>query len=177
MPVLGVIEPGAAAALAATRNRRIAVLATESTVAVGAYAKAIHALDNTVAVEQCACSLLVALAEEGWTDGIEAESIIRRYLTPLLKSHQPDTLVLGCTHFPLLIPALRKVAGEEVTIVDSASTAANAVEKLLIEHKLRGQSHGQLRFMATDGAARFARVAGQFLGRAVATADVEIVNL
>jgi glutamate racemase len=177
MPVLGVIEPGAAAALAATRNRRIAVLATESTVAVGAYAKAIHALDNTVAVEQCACSLLVALAEEGWTDGIEAESIIRRYLTPLLKSHQPDTLVLGCTHFPLLIPALRKVAGEEVAIVDSASTAANAVEKLLIEHKLKGQGHGQLRFMATDGAARFARVAGQFLGRAVAASDVEIVNL
>lgn len=179
MPVLGVIEPGAAAALAATRNRRIAVLATESTVAVGAYAKAIHALDNTntVTVEQCACSLLVALAEEGWTDGVEAESIIRRYLTPLLKSHQPDTLVLGCTHFPLLIPALRKVAGEDVAIVDSASTAANAVEKLLIEHKLRGQGHGQLRFMATDGAARFARVAGQFLGRAVAASDVEIVNL
>lgn len=176
-PVIGVIEPGAKAALAASRSKRIAVLATESTVSAGAYAKAIHALDPDADVAQLACSLLVALAEEGWSDGVEAEAVIRRYLTPLLKDHQPDTLVLGCTHFPLLIPALRKVVGEEMAIVDSASTAALAVEKCLAQHKLTGSGSGQIKLIATDGAARFARVAGQFLGHSVAIPDIEIVNL
>lgn len=179
IPVIGVIEPGARAAVQATKNRHIAVIATESTIAAGAYTAAIHKLASDITVSAQACSLLVALAEEGWTEGREAEAIVRRYLTPLLAAHSADTLVLGCTHFPLLAPVLQKVAGPAVCLIDSAETTAIAVENTLIRLNLKHEEtgYGTVHFMATDGAARFARVAGQFLGRAVSAADVEIVNL
>ncbi len=110
LPVTGVIEPGARAACAATVNGRIAVLGTDSTVRGGAYTRAIVALNPQAQVSAIACSLFVALAEEGWTEGTVAQAAAARYLQPLFTSAAPDTLVLGCTHFPVLAAVIAGVA-------------------------------------------------------------------
>lgn len=178
--VISVIEPGAAAAVAAAPQGRIGVLATESTVGSGAYVKAIKALSPGADVRQQACSVFVALAEEGWTAGDVVEAAARRYLEPILNHGRPrpEALVLGCTHFPLLRPAITAVAGPEVALVDSASTAAEAVAAALAAHGLAaGDRRGKVHFMATDSASRFARVATIFLDRPVQPEDVEIVDL
>ena len=183
VPVLGVLEPGAAAACQATRSGRIAVIATESTVRGGAYQRAITRLLPTAVVTARACPLFVALAEEGWTDGPIVEAVAHRYLDDLFTvaapDDRPDTLVLGCTHFPVVAPTLRSVLGPCVAIVDSAATTAAALAGVLAEHGLArcGPRGGSLTLMATDGAARFARVGGTFLGRSLDPARVEIVDL
>ncbi|MCC7257977.1 MAG: glutamate racemase [Gammaproteobacteria bacterium] len=178
LPVVGVVEPGAAAACAATRRGRIAVLATEGTVRAGAYERAIRALRPQAAVVSAACPLFVALAEEGWTEGEVVDLVARRYLEPLLAtSTAPDVLLLGCTHFPVLAEALARVAGSDVRIVDSAATTAAAVEGMLGAVDGTTQGRGRLQLLATDDAARFARVGARFLGEAIEPATVEVVDL
>jgi glutamate racemase len=184
LPVVGVVEPGAAAAVAASRTGRHLVLATESTVKRHAYARAIHALSPGAVVDERACSLFVALAEEGWTDGAIPESIARAYLAPALNrssgaNEVPDTVVLGCTHFPLLEGAIRAALGPGPAIVDSAGTTAEAVAHLLGQAGglNPGPAPGTLRLLATDGADRFAAVGSRFLGETIRPADVEIVDL
>jgi glutamate racemase len=184
VPVLGVLEPGAAAACRATRSGRIAVIATESTVRGGAYQRAITRRLPAAVVTSRACPLFVALAEEGWIDGPIVEAVARRYLDELFDATEaetrPDTLVLGCTHFPVLAPALGAVLGPQVSIVDSAATTAAALAGVLGEHGLirpAGSGGGALTLLATDGPARFARVGGTFLGRALDTGQVEIVDI
>jgi glutamate racemase len=183
VPVLGVVEPGAAAACAATRTGHIAVLATESTVRGGAYQSAIHRRRPDATVAARACPLFVALAEEGWTDGPVVEAVIHRYLDDLFTAGtaaHPDTLVLGCTHFPVLAPAIRRVLGDRLAIVDSAETTAAALVGVLQAAGLRrpaSEPGGLIQLMATDSAERFARVGGTFLGRPLAPADVEVVDL
>jgi len=180
VPVLGVLEPGAAAACRATRSGRIAVIATESTVRGGAYEAAIRRRLPGAIVTSQACPMFVALAEEGWTDGPVAEAVAHRYLDELFgREPQPDSLVLGCTHFPVLAPAIRNVVGPQATIVDSAETTATALAGILDGAGLRaaGGQAGSVRLLATDGAERFARVGGIFLGRPLVAADVEIVDL
>jgi glutamate racemase len=183
VPVLGVVDPGAAAACAATRSGRIAVVATESTVRGGAYQAAIHRREPHAVVEARACPLFVALAEEGWTDGPVVEAVVHRYLDDLFfadAAGHPDTLVLGCTHFPVLAPAIRKVLGASVAIVDSAETTAAALVGVLEDAGLRrsgGPAHGAVTLLATDGAERFARVGSTFLGRPLRASDVEVVDL
>jgi glutamate racemase len=175
MPVIGVIEPGARAAVEATRNRHVAVVATEGTIAGGAYQAAIQRLDERVRVSALACSLFVALAEEGWTGGAIAQAVAQRYLAPLFDVDEPpDTLVLGCTHFPLLREAIRAVLPAQVRIVDSARTTAEAVLGILSSSP---GGLGGTRFLATDGAERFARVGSGFLQQALSVKDVEIVDL
>ncbi len=178
LPVVGVVEPGAAAAVAARPGGRHLVLATEATVRLGAYGKAIGALDRNAVVTEQACELLVALAEEGWSDGDIARSIVRRYLDEADRA-SPDTIILGCTHFPLLRDTIAAVASPGVQLVDSASTTAAVVCRLLDEHDARrsGAGPGNLRLLATDGATRFARVGGRFLGHALSARDVELVDL
>lgn len=178
MPVIGVVEPGAQAAVAASRSRRIAVIGTESTIRGGAYTRAIAALAPDATVLGRACPLFVALAEEGWTDGPIAESIAREYLASL--AQDCDVLVLGCTHFPLLAAAIARVVGPEITIVDSAATTAAAVRERLgtVGMLDRGASSSPACVMlATDGRERFARVGAGFLGLPLAPGDVEIVDL
>ena len=137
MPVIGVIEPGSIAGCAASRSGHIAVLATEGTVRGGAYQRAIARLKPDARVVAQACSLFVALAEEGWTDGAIAEAIAHRYVDELFRNDpQIDTLLLGCTHFPVLASALRAVIGSTVTIVDSAETTARAVQAELQDRGL-----------------------------------------
>lgn len=182
LPVIGVIEPGAKAAVAASKNGHILVIATESTVHNGAYERAIKAQNNQVIIKSQACQLLVALAEEGWHDDKIAESIIARYLEPLLQPNaefQPDCLVLGCTHFPVLSTAIRRVVGPDINLVDSAHTTALAVAEKLHSLQLQRQATEppQTIFLATDAADRFARIASQFLGQTLAVQDVSLVDL
>jgi len=180
VPVIGVIEPGARAGVAVTRNRRIAVIATEGTVKGGAYARAIQRLMSEVEVVQQPCQVFVALAEEGWTHSPATLAAARHYLAPLFESPSaPDTLVLGCTHFPVLAETIRDTIGEAVVVVDSAETTAQAVAEALVAAGLGSTAEpgGTVRFFATDSPERFARVGAIFLGRAIEPDSVELVDL
>src|SRR5262249_10170778 len=125
-PVIGVVEAGAEAA---APHARTAVLATEGTVKGGAYVRAIHALNPDAQVEQVACPLFVAIAEDGVVDGPIAELVVKRYLGPLLARAKPDCLLLGCTHYPVLAQTIASVAGADVQLVDSAETTAHATAR------------------------------------------------
>ncbi len=181
LPVLGVVEPGAEAAVAASARRRHLVLATEATVAQRAYTRAIHTLSPAAEIEERACSLFVALAEEGWTDGAVAAAAARAYLGDIAARParaRPDSVILGCTHFPLLAVEIRAALGPEASIVDSAGATARAVAALLERQGLeRTAERPGLRLLVTDGAARFARLGSRFLGEPVALTDVEVVDL
>ena len=180
VPVIGVVEPGAQAAVQSRPRGRHLVLATEATVRLGAYRQAILANDPDAEVTELACESLVALAEEGWNAGAIAESIIQRYLDELdAASRHPDAVILGCTHFPLLRGAIENVFDPGVAIVDSASTTAAAARTLLAEFDLEADDKGAgtLTLMATDSATRFARVGGQFLGQNLTYKDVQLVDL
>ena len=176
VPVIGVVEPGASAAVFARPGGRHLVLATEATVRLGAYREAIRRRDPAAEVTEQACEMMVALAEEGWSDGEIARAIIRRYLDEA-GSRQLDTIILGCTHFPLLKDTIREVATADVLLVDSASTTADVVKETLPADHQRRSGDGSLRLLATDGATRFARVGGRFLGHTLSPASVEIVDL
>ncbi|MEF2231178.1 MAG: glutamate racemase [Pseudodesulfovibrio sp.] len=186
IPVIGVVEPGAQAACRATRNNFIAVIATESTIAGGAYQRAIHAMNPDARIEGHPCPLFVPLAEEGWTEGDVPEAVAKRYLDPLFRPASgeeapeiPDTLVLGCTHFPLLAPAIRAVVPASTTIVDSAATTAHTVFNALESMGLRRPvgSCGQTRYLTTDDVARFARTGSRFLGTPVTEGQVDLIDL
>lgn len=181
IPVIGVIEPGARAGVAATRNKTIAVLATESTIKGGAYARAIRRLMRDAAVVQQACQVFVALAEEGWAETPATLAAAKHYLDPLFSgANPPDTVVLGCTHFPVLARAIQGEAGNGIALVDSAETTAGAVADALSESALvsgGADERPTIRFFATDSPERFARVGAIFLGRDIDEGDVELVDL
>lgn len=185
IPVFGVIKPGAAAAVAASKGQEILVLATEGTVQGGAYERAIRALRPSAAVVSLPCPLFVAFAEEGWVDGPIAEAVARRYIAPVLAEHPGiDTVVLGCTHFPVLRGAISTAAGPTRHLVDSAATTASEVLLSLegsfegsFEGLIPGEGRGEIRFLATDAPQRFARVGSVFLGEAITPAAVELVDL
>ena len=178
VPVLGVVEPGARAAVAASKGGPIAVIATEGTVNGGAYVRAIHALKPDAKVVQRACPLFVALAEEGWTDGDVPERAAERYLRDIFATaERPDTLVLGCTHFPVLVEPIAKTVGAAVALVDSAATTAREVEALLETRALRRTGPPKApAFLGTDAPERFARVGSRFFGRTIAPDQVELVD-
>ena len=180
IPVLGVVEPGAMAAVAARPGGSHLVLATEATVRLGAYKKAILARDPQAEVKEQACELMVSLAEEGWTDGAIADSIVRRYLCEAeAGGFKADSIILGCTHFPLLRDTISAAAGAGVAVVDSAITTAAVVREILSARGglFESQQPGVLSLLATDGVSRFARVGGQFLGEPLTAEDVHLVDL
>ena len=179
IPVVGVIQPGARAAVQASPSGHILVLATEATVRGGAYVDAIHALRPKAHIQSRACTLFVSLAEEGWLEGDVVEGVVRRYIGDLFAGKdRPDTLLLGCTHFPLLQKAIANVVGPDVAIVDSARTTAEAVAEILETQGMAAQGEtGSVRFMATDNIRRFAATGGLFLGRRLAEEDVELVDI
>jgi glutamate racemase len=160
VPVIGVIEPGARAALAVTRNKHIGVIGTRATIRSGAYEKALRAADENVRVSSQACPLLVPLIEEGLLDDEVTERMILRYLEPLLND-DIDTLVLGCTHYPLLTGAIARVLKRQIMIVDSAQNCARAVEEMLDEQSLRAAplNNGKLHVALTDAPDTFLNVA------------------
>jgi glutamate racemase len=188
VPVIGAVEPGAASALAATRDRHIGVIGTLATVRSSAYARAIAARDPGASLVALACPLLVPLAEEGWTDDEVAALVARRYLGELFaRDPQIDTLVLGCTHYPLLRGVLeqaaRELAGRPVAVVDSATAMAEAAREAVGAQggggaadpaANRRDAAGRLDCFATD-TSRFDEVAPRFLGEPLT--GFELVDL
>jgi glutamate racemase len=180
LPILGVIEPGARAAVAASRSGRIGVLATAGTIASGAYARAVAQVSTRAEVVGQAAPLLVPLAEEGWTEGEVPRLAVRRYLEPLARAGV-DVVVLGCTHYPLLSTTIEKEArdllGAEATIVDSAHATAVHVRSFLEARGLaRAPScKGSIDLLVTDVPRSFAEMANRFLGEPVP--EVELVDL
>jgi len=164
VPVLGVVEPGARAAVRATRSNRIAVIGTSATIASGAYEQAIRGLRRNVEIIAKPTPLFVPLVEEGWLDNDVAEAVARRYLAGLA-DEGADTLLLGCTHFPLLARVIGRVLGPAVTLVDSAEeTAASAEELLAGQGLLSPGGPARHRFYLSDLAPNFQTVGERFLG-------------
>jgi glutamate racemase len=164
LPVIGVIEPGARRAASVTRTGKVGVIGTEGTIKSGAYARAIHALDPKIDVLSVPCPLFVPLVEEGWAEHPVTHLAAQEYLAPLL-ARGIDTLVLGCTHYPLLKRTLRSVLGDGVALVDSAEETAKLVAvKLESTENFRRGRPGVPRFFVTDVPVRFEKVGGAFLG-------------
>ncbi len=171
VPVIGVIEPGARAAAAATRAS-VGVIGTAGTIASEAYPAAIRRRRPDTAVNQRACPLLVPFIEEGWFDHPALELVAREYLAPLMASGM-DTLVLGCTHYPLIKPLLQRVVGDQVTLIDSAEQTAIALAEILKREQLEANGTiGTHRFAVSDDASRFLAVGARFVGARLERAEV-----
>jgi glutamate racemase len=166
IPVIGVIEPGAAAAARTTHNGHVAVIGTPGTIASGAYQTALANARPGLTVHASACPLFVPLAEEGWLEGEVPRLVAQRYLTPQVLG-QADTLVLGCTHYPLLNHVISQVVGNSVRLVDSATATAEVVA----QHVTRSDGSPQHTFLVTDTPARFMAVGSTFLGRPITQAQ------
>jgi glutamate racemase len=166
IPVIGVITPGAQVAAAATKSGRVAVIGTPGTIASGAYQRALLAERRDLEVRTQSCPLFVPLAEEGWTEGDVPRLVAERYLTRELLDGV-DTLVLGCTHYPLLRQTIAAVVGPGVTLVDSAHATVERVVEALQERDLRQLERRTVErhFLVTDTPARFVDVGARFLGR------------
>ena len=177
VPVQGVVRPGAEASLRATRNGRIGVVGTRATIASGAYERAIHALDPRAKVFSVPCPLLVPLIEEGMFDDPITDQIINRYLAPILAEHI-DTLVLGCTHYPLAQEAIARVAGNAITLVDSGETCALAVKALLERQTLAAPANqlGKLDVALTDSTEGFLRTAERALELDIGDVQLRMVQ-
>jgi len=164
LPTFGVILPGAIAANEATRNGHIGVIGTQATIRSGAYERLVGELNRELRVTSQACPLLVPLVEEGWLDHEVTDAVLREYLVPMLVGGV-DTLVLGCTHYPLLKESIARVAGPEVALVDSAETCAVFVQReLQWQHLLATEGEGSVRIHVTDEMERVSEMAGRFLG-------------
>ena len=165
LPIIGVIEPGSRRAVESSRKGCIGVITTQSTVASGKYQETILRMNPRVKVFQKACPLFVSLVEEGWLDHHVTESVAEEYLAPIRKAGI-DTLILGCTHYPLLKPVLQKVMGRGVTLVDSATETAREVKVLLESSGLGRKSHHPPKheFLVSDEPEHFRIVAKRFLG-------------
>lgn len=179
--VIGVVEPGAKAAASASRKRKVVVIGTDATISSHAYQRALEA--KGVSVREKACPLFVPLVEEGWVEHSVTEQVARIYLSEAFSedSRDADVLVLGCTHYPLLKPLLRRVAPEHVIIVDSAESTAHAVADQLRIEPLHSPDEPErralprLKFFATDSVEKFKKMGTRFLGHSVE--DVVHVDL
>ncbi len=176
VPVIGVIDPGARAAVTLAARKKIAIIATEATIQSGAYASAIATIDPRIDVIERACPLFVPLAEEGWAESEVAQKVAEEYLSDL-RNNDIGALVLGCTHYPILRSVIGQSIGKEVVLIDSGEAAAREVQTLLESSELssphpeRASRERRLcddldHFYVTDAAERFARVAERFLGTA-----------
>ena len=168
VPVVGVVEPGARAALAASRGGGIGVIGTKGTIASGAYERAIRALAPDARITARACPLFVPVVEEGWIDAEATAIIAREYLSPLAAAHV-DTLVLGCTHYPLLKPLISRILGGDVQLIDSARETAAEIGRVLEAERLRAGGAGapRHRFIASDAPQQFFELGQRFLGSVI----------
>jgi glutamate racemase len=181
VPVVGVVEPGAERASAASKNRRVVVIGTEATISSHAYLKALEA--RGLQAREKACPLLVPLVEEGWVEHQVTEQVARIYLGEAFADgfQSADVLVLGCTHYPLLKPLLHRIAPPQLTIVDSAESTARAVAASLRSAPTTTPREDErrltprLKFFATDSVEKFRRLGARFLGHAIE--DVQHVDL
>jgi len=169
-PMIGVIDPGAKAALGVTLRRRIGVIGTEGTIKSCSYAKAIKRLDAGARIFNAACPLFVPLVEEGWITHPVTASVAREYISPLARKGI-DTLLLGCTHYPLIKDTIKRAAGKGITLIDSATTAAVEVAATLKNLSLYSnrKSGGKCSFYVSDSPAKFKKLGQRFMGRAITT--------
>ena len=175
IPVVGVVEPGARAAMERTHQKVIGVIGTAGTIASGAYERAIHRLAADATVHATACPLFVPLVEEGWTDHQATRLIAAEYLEPM-RDAGVDTLVLGCTHYPLLAPVIAEVMGSNVVLIDSAEETARETARILREQGLEasaGSTKPTHRFVASDAPDRVLAMGRRFLGDTIRAVDLE----
>ena len=175
VPIVGVIRPGALAAVRQTKNKRVGVIGTNATINSRAYEMAIHRIDPTIKVFSQSCPLFVPLVEEGWLNGPICQQVAQKYLEPMKKQHI-DTLILGCTHYPLLASTIQHVLGPSVTLVDSAKQTTTEVRGVLMgtDALTEARGHARYRFFVTDEPTHFSRVGHRFLGQLIGS--VERVN-
>lgn len=180
IPVIGVIQPGARAGVRATRSGRIGILATTGTVTSGAYERAIHRENQAINVYARPAPLFVPLAEEGWVTGEVPRLAAQRYLRPLADA-DVDTIVLGCTHYPLLAETIHEVAadllGHDVAIVDSAEATAATLTEISNSASTGARTQGSLEILVTDLPGQFAATASRFLGKPVQGLDILAIDL
>jgi glutamate racemase len=177
MPVIGVVEPGARAAVAATKRGHIGVIGTVGTIKSGAYERAIRALNPDLLVTPRACPLFVPLVEEGWTDHEATRLIAREYLETMVEA-EIDTLVLGCTHYPLLKPLLRDVLGPDVQLIDSAEETAAETARTLAAAQLATVPNAEpdYRFIASDDPLQFLQLGQRFLGGSMEGVEIRTLG-
>jgi glutamate racemase len=177
MPVIGVVEPGARAAVSVTTGGRIGVIGTVGTIKSGAYERAIRAINSDVFITARACPLFVPLVEEGWTDHEATRLIAREYLAPLVAA-DIDTLVLGCTHYPLLKPLLREVLGPDVRLIDSAEETAAETARTLAGAGLAAPNDADptYRFVASDDPLQFLQLGQRFLGDTIEGVEIRTLG-
>jgi glutamate racemase len=175
IPVFNVIEPGAEAAVKATRSKRLGVLATRATVRSNSYTDKIHSFDKDIQVFAKSAPLLVGLAEEGWVDDPITDAVVARYLEPLLKN-DIDTLILGCTHYPLLVSAIRKACGDKIRLIDSGSAICGKLAEKMSLKASEPTYINEIHFHATDLTAHTRILAQQILKPLVIT-EFDIVHL
>ncbi len=176
IPVIGMIDPAAKSALKATINGHIGVMATFGTIKSGAYTKSLLQIQPDCKISPIACQMLVALAEEGWADGDIARSIIHRYLDPIFnQTHTPDTLILGCTHFPIFEPILNDILGNSVTLINSGEAASHYLSEYL--EKNNQDKIGYTDFLVTDDPVRFAENAMKFYDEKLKAKDITLIDI
>ena len=172
LPVIGVIGPGARAAVRATRNQRIGVIGTDGTVRSGAYVRAIEEESPSARVTALSCPLFVPLVEEGWTEHAATRLVAAEYLEGM-QAAEVDTLVLGCTHYPLLKPLLAEIMGPGVTLIDSAEETARDLQSMLAQRNFGNRrADPEYRFFASDDAAKFLALGQRFLGDAIERVEI-----
>lgn len=174
LPVIGMIQPAAEAALAATKNNHIGVIGTFGTVRSGVYDRALRTMRPDLTISSQACQMLVALAEEGWAGGDIADATLRKYLDPLFdRNDAPDTLILGCTHFPVFENSIRSILGSSVSLINSGAAAAETLQAV----STRSGQRPSMTFLATDDPARFAINAAKFFDIALTADDIEQIDV
>jgi glutamate racemase len=177
IPVIGVIEPGAKAAVKATRNKRVGIIGTDATIMSNAYKNVIQALDERIEVCGLPCPLFVPLVEEGWTEGNIATLVARKYLKDIKKKNI-DTLVLGCTHYPLLKKIISKVMGRGIRLIDSAVETSQEIKTTLeaLNITRKGKARTVRKFYVTDAPQKFLKIGGRFLGKKIEHIEKIIVG-
>ncbi len=176
IPVIGMIDPASRAALKVTKKGHIGVMATFGTIKSGAYTKAILNLRPDCRISPVACQMLVALAEEGWTDGDIPRSVVHRYLDPIFQhDNAPDTLILGCTHFPIFENLLKDILGNSVTLINSGESASLYLSDHLEIHQKDMMGH--VKFIVTDDPVRFSENATKFYDEKLKPEDVTLIDI
>ncbi|WP_256385309.1 glutamate racemase [Coxiella endosymbiont of Rhipicephalus microplus] len=178
IPIIGVIEPGARAAIRTTKNNRVALLATETTIQSGIYQKTILTLNPKIQITTQTCGLFVALAEEGCINNEITTLVAKQYLEPIINDHrQCDSIILGCTHFPVFIESLTKILGSEINIINAAKATAMAVKSITQKMNLENTTHTpQLTFLVTDSPKRFVHIGKFFFGQPIEASIVHWID-
>ncbi len=184
IPIIGVVKPGAETAAVSTVNKNVTVLATEATIRSGIYVEQILKIDPLINIQSISCPLLVSLAEEGWANDYITQETIKRYLEPVLSSKinskTPDCILLGCTHFPILLEDFHTILPSSMKIVCSAESTAQSVKSILKKMNLQSSETKNVpsnRFIVTDNEIRFSKIAKIFINKTIKSHDIKRIKL